>query len=235
MFKDKMVLAVVAAGGSGARFNAGLPKQFLPLLDKTVIAWSAGLIQRSPYTDYAVMSVRREYIPLWNEIAGRHSLSKFTETVPGGSDRQSSVYAGVRRAAEIADGKASIIIIHDAARPLATQESLDKAIEAAEKYGGAVVSVPARDTIKMAKGLFISETPERTALYIAQTPQVFRLELLLKAHEAALKDGFTGSDDASLVERIGGDVCLTPGTYGNIKITHPEDLALAETLARFAQ
>jgi 2-C-methyl-D-erythritol 4-phosphate cytidylyltransferase len=230
MYNGKAVCAVIAAGGSGSRFASGLPKQFMTLLGKPIIAWSAELIQRNPYIDGAVMVMREEFIPQWEDIAERYGFGKFTAAVPGGGDRQTSVYAGILRAAESA-GADAIIAVHDGARPLASQEALNEAIEAADRYGGAVVSVPARDTVKQAEGAFVSGTPERSSLYIAQTPQAFRLELLLRAHEAARAQCFTGSDDAVLVERIGGAVRLITGSYRNIKITHPEDLAIAEVLA----
>jgi 2-C-methyl-D-erythritol 4-phosphate cytidylyltransferase len=127
-------------------------------------------------------------------------------------------------------GRDTLIVIHDGARPLASAHSLNESIELADLHGGAVASVPARDTVKVGMDGFAADTPDRAMLYNAQTPQAFRLDILIKAHETAAAEGFIGSDDASLVERIGGKVYLSAGSNRNIKITFPEDLIIAEAL-----
>jgi 2-C-methyl-D-erythritol 4-phosphate cytidylyltransferase len=200
----------------------------MPLNGKPVLAWSAGLLQHNEYIDFAVMVVNSDYIALWNDISDRYGLAKFVSTVPGGVSRQSSVYGGLKRCLEIAGHSGAIVAVHDGARPLATQEMLRSAIESAEKYGGAVVSVPVSDTVKQVTDGFIVNTPERASLYMAQTPQAFRFALLTEAYESAEKDGFTGSDDAVLVERIGGRVHIVAGSNRNIKITYADDLTIAE-------
>jgi 2-C-methyl-D-erythritol 4-phosphate cytidylyltransferase len=166
---------------------------------------------------------------MWREIADSFRLSKFIYTVSGKENRQSSVFAGIKAA--VGNGAKDLIIaIHDGARPLASEEIFTEAIEAADFYGGAVAAIPVRDTVKKVKDGVIAATPDRNAYYLAQTPQVFRAELLLKAYTAAMAEGFTSTDDASLAERVGGIVKITKGSHRNIKITAPEDIAIAETL-----
>jgi 2-C-methyl-D-erythritol 4-phosphate cytidylyltransferase len=229
MYNGKIVCAVVAAGGSGSRF--GSPKQLAPLAGKPVIAWSAGLIQENGLVDFAVMVMNGGLLARWEAIADEYGLDKFS-AVPGESGRQGSVLAGIKRAAEYAAGRDALIVVHDGARPLASRESLEEAIAAADEYGGAAVSVPVSETVKAAENGFVVNTPDRDTLYIAQTPQSFRLSLLLRAHEEALRRGFTGPDDASLVERAGGRVKIVPGSNKNIKITFQGDLSIAEAYIR---
>lgn len=236
MYKDFLCCAVIAAGGSGSRFGEkNIPKQFLPLKGRPVIAWAAGLIQNCSYVDFAVMVMRRDLLARWDEITALYGFDKFT-SISGGDCRQASVLSGLRRAEEVADGRKALCIVHDGARPLSSPGFLEETIKAAFDHGAALCAVPSRDTIKEARPpdmAFVSKTPNRTAMYAAQTPQVFHLDLLIKAHETAIADGFTGYDDACLVERLGGDVRIIPGSNTNIKITFPEDIALAEALMKF--
>jgi len=229
VYKGKTVCAVVAAGGSGLRFSSGLPKQFLPLLGKPIIAWSAELMQLNDFVDFAVMVINGEYIGMWEDIKKKYSLTKFIQTIPGGNERQTSVYQGIKHCISIVNDPDAIIAIHDGVRPLASLESLNGAIKAADEHGGAVVSVPTFDTVKCTKEGFITGTPDRAALYMAQTPQVFKLGLLNKAYENAETNGFIGSDDSTLVERLNGKVRVVIGSHKNIKITLPDDLTVAET------
>jgi 2-C-methyl-D-erythritol 4-phosphate cytidylyltransferase len=149
--------------------------------------------------------------------------------IPGGADRQASVYAGLLRAPAATD----LILVHDGARPLVTTALIHAAVAAAAEVGAAVVAVPVTDTIKMADpDGYVVESPPRGRLWAAQTPQVFRVALLRQAHEAALRDGFRGTDDSALVERLGHPVQLVAGSPENLKITTTADLVLADQILR---
>ena len=128
---------------------------------------------------------------------------------------------------------AEIILVHDAARPLINLETIENVIDAAEKFGGAIAAVPEKNTIKIidAEG-FVKSTPPRAELVAVQTPQGFKKEILMRAYEQAAADNFLGTDDASLVERIGGKIKIVQSSYKNIKITTPEDIQIAETFLR---
>jgi 2-C-methyl-D-erythritol 4-phosphate cytidylyltransferase len=147
--------------------------------------------------------------------------------IPGGKERQDSVRAGI----EALDGDAEIVIIHDAVRPFITSALIENCVRAAAAEGAATVGVPVKDTVKeVGPDGRILRTCDRSLLWFTQTPQVFRRDIIENAHRAAVRDGFRGTDDTSLVERLGIAVRMIRGDYGNIKITTPEDLILAEAL-----
>jgi 2-C-methyl-D-erythritol 4-phosphate cytidylyltransferase len=157
----------------------------------------------------------------------RTTLTDVTDlsVVAGGPRRQDSVFEALR---EI---DADTVLVHDAARPLVAPEVVRDLVQSLEDWDGAVVAVPVDETIKRVVGGEISETVDRTDLWQAQTPQGFRTSILRDAHERARKDGFLATDDASLLERYGGRVRVVRGSRTNIKVTYPEDFALAEALA----
>jgi 2-C-methyl-D-erythritol 4-phosphate cytidylyltransferase len=162
------------------------------------------------------------------EVLVPHGLP-VDRVLPGGADRQASVRAGLSGAPVNSD----LILIHDGARPLVTADVIRAAVRTAAAEGAAVVAVPVTDTIKIVDGgLRIIETPPRGRLWAAQTPQVFRVAWLREAHARALSDGFRGTDDSVLVERLGHPVRLVPGAPENLKITTPADLARAEQILR---
>ncbi len=148
------------------------------------------------------------------------------ELVAGGDERQHSVYKGLK-----AVKQEKIVLVHDGARPFIKHEQIDELIAEAEQTGAAILAVPVKDTIKRVQDLQVSETIERSSLWAVQTPQAFRLSLLLEAHAEAERKGFLGTDDASLVEQMeGGSVRVVEGSYTNIKLTTPDDLTSAEAI-----
>ncbi|MGI9590642.1 MAG: 2-C-methyl-D-erythritol 4-phosphate cytidylyltransferase, partial [Myxococcota bacterium] len=151
---------------------------------------------------------------------------KLAEPVAGGAERQDSVRAGV----EALPDDAELVVVHDAARCLVRPEAVSRVIAVARQEGAAILAVPARDTIKRVAGTRIVETPARAECWTAQTPQVFRTELLREGLAKAAADGYLGTDDAELVERLGVAVHVVPGDPDNLKLTHPEDLAVAERI-----
>ena len=161
-------------------------------------------------------------------LRGTEGLKPWRVTI-GGSERQFSIANGLK----LLPKDAEIILVHDAARPLVTVKTIDEVIDAAEKFGGAIAAVPAKDTIKIvdAQG-FVKYTPPRRELVTVQTPQGFKREILLQAYEKAAAENFLGTDDASLVERLDEKIKIVMSGYDNIKITTPEDISVAETFLR---
>jgi 2-C-methyl-D-erythritol 4-phosphate cytidylyltransferase len=157
-------------------------------------------------------------------ILSAAGVKKKTELISGGDHRQDSVFNGLK-AIKDADG---IVLIHDGVRPFVRQEHLLACIEGARKQGACILGLPAFDTVKQVNAKNeIVQTRTRDTLWLAQTPQAFQMKLIKKAHAAAKRDGIRGTDDASLVERLGAMVKIIPGSRSNIKITHPEDLKIA--------
>ena len=223
------VTAIVPAAGGGTRIAGVLPKQYLPLAGIPLLTRTLQALRASPRVDSLILVV-----PPGHEMRCRAEILvpfglSVDAMVPGGEDRQASVYAGLQRASLDTD----LILVHDGARPFVTVGVIQAAVSAASEAGAAVVAVPVMDTIKVAgPDGSVKETPERGRLWAAQTPQVFRPALLREGHLRALQDGFRGTDDSALVERLGHPVRLVPGVPENLKITTPADLALAEHILR---
>jgi len=226
------VTAIVPSAGGGTRLAGNLPKQYLPLAGIPLLTRTLQALQASGRVDSLILVV-----PPGHEARCRTELLEpfglhADAVVPGGADRQASVLAGLSRIPEGTD----LVLVHDGARPFVTGELIRAAVSAAAAAGAAVVAVPVTDTIKVAgPDGSVKETPERGRLWAAQTPQVFRAALLRDAHRQALQDGFRGTDDSALVERLGHPVRLVPGTPENLKITTPADLALADHILQTRQ
>ena len=223
------VTAIVPAAGGGTRLAAPLPKQYLPLLGVPMLARTLQALRSSRRVDSLILVVP----PGQETRCSAEILEPFGldggPVVPGGADRQASVYAGLLQAPTATD----LILVHDGARPLITASLIQAAVAAAAEVGAAVVAIPVTDTIKVAdQDGRVAETPPRGRLWAAQTPQVFRASLFRAAHEAALRDGFRGTDDCGLVERLGHPVHIVPGSPENIKITTTADLVLADQILR---
>ena len=226
-----MIAAVVVASGSGSRFGRHEGKQLADLVGIPLVGHAMLAIERCSDIDEVVLVCHPDGVAEFSaEVVIGLGLTKVSRVVPGGDTRQESVFAGLR----VVSGEASIVVVHDGARPLVTHAIFTDAIAALRSDGsadGVVVGHPAIDTIKTvdAHGT-VTGTPDRASLWVAQTPQVFRARVLRRAHEAAESSGFTGTDDASLVERNGGVVRMVEGPRHNIKVTAPEDLVFAAAL-----
>jgi 2-C-methyl-D-erythritol 4-phosphate cytidylyltransferase len=221
-------VAIVPAAGTGSRMNRGVSKQYLSLAGKPVLVRALEALEASPCVEslYVVVppqdvtAVRDGMLPSWG-------LGKVAGIVPGGMERQDSVRAGLDAVGRDAD----IVIVHDGVRPLVSAELVERCVRAAAEDGAATLGVPAKDTVKeVAPDGRIVRTCDRSVLWLTQTPQAFRRDILERAHREAVRDGFRGTDDTALVERLGVRVRMVPGDYRNIKITTPEDLAVAEAL-----
>jgi 2-C-methyl-D-erythritol 4-phosphate cytidylyltransferase len=215
----------------GKRMGAEINKQYLLLAGKPILAHTLQVFQDTPFIDDIYVVIPAAEIPYCQEhVVERHGLTKVRQIVPGGAERQYSVMNGLQAAAEAGDD--DVVLIHDGVRPFVPPRVLERAVEMARLHDGALVAVPAKDTIKVVVDGIVRATPPREDLWLAQTPQAFRYAVIRAAHEIAAAERYLGTDDASLVERLGKDIHIVVGDYRNIKITTPEDLVLAEALMK---
>lgn len=223
------VFALIPAAGMGKRMGASINKQYLQLDGLPIVARTIAVFEQLPLIEAIYLVIPEAEIPYCREhVVAAGGFGKVNEIVPGGKERQNSVLNGLRAMRpHLCDQ--DVVVIHDGVRPLITPELLSESIEVACCNDGALVAVPAKDTIKTVRDGIVIDTPDRESLWQAQTPQTFRFGTIYAAHLAAERDGFIGTDDASLVERSGGAVRIVRGDYRNIKITTPEDLVLAES------
>jgi 2-C-methyl-D-erythritol 4-phosphate cytidylyltransferase len=219
------VAALVLAAGRGERFGAGRPKAFLPLAGRPLVVHAIEALAACAAIDAIVPVLPAAEIDSlraarWSADAAR----KLVASVAGGAERQDSMRAGLN----VLPADVELVAIHDAARPLVRPGDVARVVAAAARSGAALLAVPLRDTLKRVRDGRVVETPARDELWAAQTPQVFRTALLREALARAEADGFRGTDDAQLVERLGHAVEIVDGDPSNLKITWPADLAWAE-------
>jgi len=220
--------ALIPAAGMGKRMGASMNKQYLQLGGKPIVARTLQVFQDSPLISGIILVIPEDEIPYCRrEVVEKYQLTKVWDVVPGGSERQHSVMNGLRALQNHASVD-DIILIHDGVRPFIDEPILQQSINLASSGVGALVAVQTKDTIKVVRDDVVISTPERSTLWQAQTPQSFRYEQILQAHQQAVQDNFVGTDDCSLFERSGDPVKIITGSYRNIKITTPEDLVLAE-------
>ena len=218
------ICAIVVAAGQSRRMN-GVDKVLALLGDKPVLAWSIEALQRCDKVDRIVLVNSQSNKEPVECLVMDRKWTKVADVCTGGRRRQDSVAAGLKML-----GKCGWVIIHDGARPMLTQDLIERGLKAAEETGAAAAAVPVTDTIKLVgDDQIVIGTPPRSNLWAVQTPQVFRSAIIKKAYQQAQEDV---TDDATLVEQTGGKVKLYMGSYENLKITTPRDLALAELLLK---
>lgn len=222
--------AVVAAAGAATRMG-GEDKVLAPLGEQPVLLYSLSALEASEHICEIVVVTREDLLVQVSQLCKSAGLSKVTKVVVGGASRAESVLKGLREVS----GRAKLIAIQDGARPFVTQEIIDGAVFAAERWSAAAPAVPVKDTVKEAVDGRVVATPDRDRLFAVQTPQVFDAELIRGALGKAVADGEPVTDDCSAVERIGIPVILTAGSYENIKITTPVDLAVAEAILKWRE
>jgi 2-C-methyl-D-erythritol 4-phosphate cytidylyltransferase len=228
-------IALIPAAGMGKRMGASINKQYLQLDGVPIVARTISVFEASPLIDAIYLVIPADEIPYCREaVVEAGGFRKVAAIIPGGRERQNSVMNGLRAMKPyISDD--DVVLIHDGVRPFISEELIAEAIGVARGNSGALVAVPCKDTIKTVRDGVVIDTPPRESLWQAQTPQVFRFGAIFDAHTAAEQDGYSGTDDASLVERLGGTVRIVRGDYRNIKITTPEDLILAGAFLSSAQ
>ena len=213
----------MVAAGESSRMR-GVDKLLATIAGWPLLAHSLATFDRSPSVSRISVAVSARRIKTVQEMVREYGFAKVVSVVEGGARRQDSVLNSVRELGDV-----DIVLIHDGARPFVDQCTIDRAVSAACEWGAAVAAVPVKDTIKVADSdLSVVDTPSRDGLWAAQTPQAFRLDLLLRAHSEVSRDV---TDDAAMVEAIGHPVKLFMGSYVNFKVTTPEDLIFAESIA----
>jgi len=224
------VAALITAAGRGSRMGTRESKPYLVLADKPILAHTLYQFEQCSLIDEVVLIVSKSEIEHSKaSIIEAFMFEKVSKIIAGGLKRQDSVWEGLKSLKRDCE----LVMVHDGVRPFVSQEILEKSIQEASRSGAAIVSVPVKDTVKMASEQGdVLETLDRSTLWAVQTPQTFKYEILKSAYKKAFEDGFYGTDDASLVERLEIKVKIIPGSYENIKITTPEDLALSEVILR---
>ncbi|MCA1961768.1 MAG: 2-C-methyl-D-erythritol 4-phosphate cytidylyltransferase [Desulfomonile sp.] len=219
------VAALITAGGIGTRMATAVPKQYLDLCGLPILVRTLRAFQDNPLVDRIVLTVpagEEDYCR--RKMVEPYQFSKPIAIVTGGPTRQESVFNGLK---EVFD--AAVVAIHDGVRPLISQDTITRTIEAARAGGAAVACVAVTETVKKRIGQYLTTIP-RSDLWIAHTPQTFRTALIVQAHQLAYEQGFEATDDAMLVEWIGHPVTVVEDSDENLKITTPHDLARAEMI-----
>lgn len=225
-----MNTAIVLAAGKGVRMNAGMNKQFILLNGKPLLVHTLEAFQHCKEIDNIILVAGKDEMQFCREqILDFYGFDKVDKLVAGGSERQQSVYNGIMAL----DKSCGIVVIHDGARPILPDNIIERCIEGAKAYGAVSAGMPVKETIKMLdKDGFVECTPERGRLWVTQTPQAFKADIIRMAHENAAEKGISGTDDAFLVECLGMKVKMIESGYENIKVTTPEDIIVAETIMK---
>jgi len=224
-----MVSAIIVAAGKGIRMSDTERKQYVMLSGRPILAYTLTVFDACEEIDKIFLVIPEEDFDFCQQtILLPLGLKTKIKLVAGGTERQDSVYNGLLAIDKPGD---SIVIIHDGVRPFIRVEHLTASVNGAKESGACILGIPASDTLKRVDNAgYIDETFNRDSMWLAQTPQSFQLDLIIKAHEQAIQDGYRGTDDALLVERMGKKVKIISGSRYNIKITTQEDLILAKAM-----
>lgn len=216
---------VIPAAGQGKRMNAGKNKQFILLEGVPVIIHTLRVFQKHSLCEGIILVINDQERDDFSLLLESYNINKVINIVSGGKERQDSVYNGLKVVSNEV-----MVLVHDGARPFIKLATIEKLLEVATIKGAATVAVPVKETIKRVEENQVKETIERASLWSVQTPQAFRLPIILEAHKRAKSEGYMGTDDASLLERLGQTVAVVQGDYTNIKLTTPDDLLLAKAI-----
>lgn len=217
--------AIIVAAGRSARFGGAVPKQYQTLHGRPLLAWTIERFEKAASIESIVLVVAEDQLLFAGEkVVDPYGFHKVTRIVPGGEVRRESVLNGLERLPL----STQLVAIHDGARPLVSPADIDAVVEMAAKERAAMLAAKVTDTVKRVKEGYIMSTLERDSLYLAQTPQVFQYDLIMKAHRQAAERGLDVTDDAALVEQLGFKVKVVEPTRPNIKVTRREDMVAAE-------
>ncbi len=220
------VCAIIASAGSGRRMGSAEKKQYILLRGRPIISYTLDVFEASPRVDGVVLVVPPGEVEICRGIVETFGFKKVEAIVEGGKERQDSVRKGL----EMVEGY-GLVLIHDGVRPFVELRMIEEVIEAASKWGAAITGIPVRDTVKrVTQEGMVEETIDREGLWLVQTPQAFKRDLIEEAHRRALEEGVYCTDDGALVERLGMPVVVVAGSWRNIKITTKDDLGLAEAI-----
>lgn len=229
-----MASAVIVAAGHGKRLQSPVAKQFLEIEGKPLFIYTLEAFARHSRVARIQLVVPPGDISLCrSRLPAKAGLDSDIRITAGGASRQESVYKGLLALEDLEDTQ-GVVVIHDGVRPFVSQELISACIDGAVENGACIAAVPVSDTLKRVdKGNLVTETVARDRIWLAQTPQAFRLDLIKNAFDKAIAEGFTATDDASIVERTGRPVRIIEGSWRNIKITTPADLEIAAHLIKF--
>jgi len=220
-------VAIIPAGGKGARSGTAAPKQYIKFLEKELIVYTLEVFQRNKYVDEIIIATESDYFGLLEKLKSEYNLTKINKIVEGGEERQDSVYNALKSLDANDD---DLVAVHDAARPLLPQNVLTNAVETAKQKGNALVCIKAKDTL--IKGNQVVESYlDRDEAYYVQTPQIFPYPILMKAMKKAYENNIIGTDESVLVRRIGEKVNIVDGSVFNFKITTAEDIEMFKRVA----
>jgi 2-C-methyl-D-erythritol 4-phosphate cytidylyltransferase len=224
------VVALIPAAGSGSRMGTTQRKPYLTLAGKPILVHTLTVFEQCSLIKEILLIVSSSDLEYSRtSIVETYKLTKVNKIVVGGAKRQDSVWEGLKAL----EGQYGLVMVHDGVRPFVSQGIVENAIHETAHYGATVAAVPVKDTIKIvSKEAEVVETIDRSRVWAVQTPQTFKYDILKMAYEKAYEDGFYGTDDASLVERLGMKVKIIPGSYDNIKITTPSDLVMGEAILK---
>jgi 2-C-methyl-D-erythritol 4-phosphate cytidylyltransferase len=213
------VYAIIPSGGIGKRINNPLPKQYIKFHGKELISYTISVFQKCDLVDEIIIASQKEYFYLIDEIKSKYGFTKLTNIVEAGSERQFSVFNAVK---SLKADSEDIILVHDAVRPLLSEEILADVIYSAKKFGSAVVSVKAKDTLIKGDS-FVEDYIDRNKFYYAQTPQAFKYKIFLEAMNKSEQENFIGTDESMLIKRAGHEIKIVEGSSLNFKITTDDD------------
>jgi len=220
------VVAIIPSAGKGERMGFK-KKPFITLLGHPLLYYAIAAFEASHSIDGIVLVVPPgDEGRVNDEVIVPYRFRKIIDIIPGGLERQDSVRLAVNNIKDVCE----VVIIHDGARPFLGVELIERVLSAVDITGGAIAALPVTDTIKDVSSGIVNKTISRECLWAVQTPQAFRMDILREAHNRALTDGFYGTDDAALVERLGGKVAVVDGSVENIKVTTPGDIIIGEAL-----
>jgi 2-C-methyl-D-erythritol 4-phosphate cytidylyltransferase len=222
------VHVIIPAGGKGLRSGFSVPKQYLKINGRELIAYTLKTFQNCRSVDDVTISADPFYVNQLKKIKQKHKLSKVKSIVEGGKERQDSVYNALKLLKADAD---DLVCVHDAARALLSKDVLQNAINLAKKKGNALVCIKAKDTLLKGNSV-VKEYLDREEIYYVQTPQIFRYDILMKAFNKSYDEVYYGTDESMLVKRTGEEIFIAEGSASNFKITSKEDIKLFRMLVK---
>ncbi len=212
-------IAIIVCSGVGKRMNSDIPKQFIKINNKPIVCYTIDKFEECKLIDEIIIVTNKDYMDYFEkEIAP--SYKKISKIIEGGKERLNSVYNGINAI----EDKESIVLVHDGVRPFIKNENLIHIIEQTKIYNACILAVKAKDTLKICKDGFIEKTPNRDDIWLAQTPQAFKYNILKDSYDKIIENNIFVTDDASVLEACGYKVKILEGSYDNIKITTKEDL-----------
>ena len=226
MKKQIYTSAIIAAAGNGTRMKSKISKQFIKLDHVAVLARTLFVFEKSSEIDEIIIATRSTDIGAVEKLVEEFDIKKVKAVVCGGNTRQATIY---RALAAVSGG---LVLIHDGARPFVTVEQIDEVASELYENDAAALGIPVTDTLKLIKDNYITDTVDRSSLVSIQTPQGFKTEIIRRAHEEAIKNGLSVTDDCALCEKIGVKIKVVTGSAANIKITTSDDLIIAESLLK---